>query len=69
VVPPVSATGEVRALAAAVTRLEAQLAELAVRVEEATSVSAIIARADGAFPSTRPAAPKTRRVRHLKAVR
>lgn len=62
-------SGDVAALAAAVARLEAEVAELAVRVEEATTVSAIIARADGAFPSPRPAATTPRRVRHLKAVR
>jgi hypothetical protein len=65
----VSATGEVRALAAAVTRLEAEVAQLAVRVEEATTVSAIIARADGAFPSPRPRAAKPARPRHLKVAR
>jgi hypothetical protein len=62
-------TREFEALVAAVTRLEAEVAELTRRVEEATTVEAIIARADGAFPSPRPQATIPRRPRHLKAVR
>jgi hypothetical protein len=62
-------SGDVAALAAAVARLEAEVAELATRVEQATTVAGIIAHADGAFPSPRPAAPKPCRPRHLQAVR